>query len=73
MLSEKSLPKVGILYESVSSASPLQIVNSSRNLAEPVFLYGYVNDYDERQLNVLKKRFTIWKVENRELDQIALI
>lgn len=71
MLSENNLPKVGVLFESVSSASPLQIVNSSRGLAQPIFLLRNVHHYDEKQLNILRRRFIVENVENKSLDEIA--
>lgn len=54
MLSENSLPRVGILFESVSSASPLQIINSARGLVQPIFLLKNVHHHDKKQLNILK-------------------
>ena len=73
MLPENSLARVGILFESVSSASPLQIINSARGLVQPIFLLKNVHHHDKKQLNILKKRFVVEKVENASLDEIAKI
>ena len=71
MSSISNLPKVGILFESVSSASPLQIINSSRGLAQPIFLLRNIHFSDKKQFDILKKRFIVEDVNNRSLDEIA--
>lgn len=71
MVFESSLPRVGVLFKSVSSVSPLQIVSSSREIVQPVFLVDDVHQFDKKQLDILKKKFVVENIKNKEINEIA--